>query len=309
MRIPDRDTAVFSTSAIDLFASALGAFILLVMLLFPYYRHAGPDDSFARTQDIMEKRRLASGQLEEIKTRQQELQSELEQVTESNQVREQQISRLRKELMDVRNQLAAIPVDITEPVEIDIPEPAPKALTHGVEFSILGIASQVKTFVIVVDMSGSMLQYEELMVRSILEILKPLDETNQFAIVGYHGNPQPVLWSFPQGNKLLPATEENLKLAETFTHSLVRKFVGSTPTHFALQAALEYPANAVVLMSDGEPNSPPGFIIENITEINQFRQTEIHTVAIGEYTHNRNLVLFMQTLARLNGGDFVGVSR
>lgn len=309
MRIPDRDTAVFSTSAIDLFASALGAFILLVMLLFPYYRHAGPDDSFARTQDIMEKRRLASGQLEEIKTRQQELQSELEQVTESNQGREQQISRLRKELMDVRNQLAAIPVDITEPVEIDIPEPAPKALTHGVEFSILGIASQVKTFVIVVDMSGSMLQYEELMVRSILEILKPLDETNQFAIVGYHGNPQPVLWSFPQGNKLLPATEENLKLAETFTHSLVRKFVGSTPTHFALQAALEYPANAVVLMSDGEPNSPPGFIIENITEINQFRQTEIHTVAIGEYTHNRNLVLFMQTLARLNGGDFVGVSR
>jgi hypothetical protein len=309
VRIPDRDTAVFSTSAIDLFASALGAFILLVMLLFPYYRHAGPDDSFARTQDIMEKRRLASGQLEELKTRQQELQSELEQLTQSNQGREQQLSRLRKELMDVKNQLAAIPVDITEPVEIDTPEPEPKALTKGVEFSILGIASQVKTFVIVVDMSGSMLQYEELMVRSVLEILKPLDETNQFAIVGYHGNPQPVLWSFPQGNKLLPATEENLKLAETFTHSLVRKFVGSTPTHFALQAALEYPANAVVLMSDGEPNSPPGFIIENITEINQFRQTEIHTVAIGEYTHNRNLVLFMQTLARLNGGDFVGVSR
>jgi len=309
VRIPDRDTAVFSTSAIDLFASALGAFILLVMLLFPYYRHAGPDDSFARTQDIMEKRRLASGQLEELKSRQQELQSDLEQLTESNQGREQQISRLRKELMDVRNQLAAIPVDITEPVEIETPEPEPKALTKGVEFSILGIASQVKTFVIVVDMSGSMLQYEELMVRSIREILKPLDETNQFAIVGYHGNPQPVLWSYPTGNKLLPATEENLKLAETFTHSLVRKFVGSTPTHFALQAALEYPANAVILMSDGEPNSPPGFIIENITEINQFRQTEIHTVAIGEYTHNRNLVLFMQTLARLNGGDFVGVSR
>ena len=38
-------------------------------------------------------------------------------------------------------------------------------------------------------------------------------------------------------------------------------------------------------------------------------ETEIHTVAIGDYTHNRNLVLFMQTLARLNNGDFVGVSR
>jgi hypothetical protein len=309
VRTPDRDTAVFSTSAIDLFASALGAFILLVMLLFPYYRHAGPDDSFARTQDVMEKRRLASGQLEDLQALQKKLQSELDELSNSNQGKEKQISQLRKQLLDTRNQLAALPTEVTEPVDIVTPEPEPKALTHGVEFSILGLATEAKTFVIVVDMSGSMLQYEKLMVNSVLEILSALDETNQFAIVGYHGNPQPVLWSFPNGRKLLPATRENLQLAGTFTQSLVRKFVGSTPTHFALQAALEYPANAVILMSDGEPNSPPGFIIENITQNNQFRQTEIHTVAIGEYTHNRNLVLFMQTLARLNGGDFVGVSR
>ena len=309
MRIPDRDTAVFSTSAIDLFASALGAFILLVMLLFPYYRHAGPDDSFARTQAVMEKRRLASAELDKLKSSQDMLQSELDELTEANQGKQQQISRLRNQLMDISNQLAAIPAKITEPVEVITPEPQPKALTPGVEFSILGLASDVKSFVIVVDMSGSMLQYEDLMVSSVLEVLKPLDASNEFAIIGYHGNPQPVLWSFPSEIGLLPATEENLKLAENFTQSLVRKFVGSTPTHFALQAALEYPSSAVILMSDGEPNSPPGFIIQNITQLNQFRQTEIHTVAIGEYTHNRNLVLFMQTLARVNGGDFVGVSR
>ena len=279
------------------------------MLLFPYYRHAGPDDSYARTQDIMEKRRLASGQLEDLKAKQQDLQSELDELTESNEGREQQISRLRKQLMDINNQLAALPAEITEPVEVINPEPEPKALTRGVEFSILGLSTQVKSFVIVVDMSGSMLAYEKLMIDSVLEILKPLNETNEFAIVGYHGNPQPVLWSFPNGSNLLPATRENLELAETFTHSLVRKFVGSTPTHFALQAALEYPSSAIILLSDGEPNSPPGFIIENVTQLNQFRQTEIHTVAIGEYTHNRNLVLFMQTLARLNNGDFVGVSK
>lgn len=279
------------------------------MLLFPYYRHAGPDDSFARTQAVMEKRRLSAGKLEDLKTRQEQMQSELDQLSEANMGQQEQISRLRKELMDINNQLAALPSEIAEPDEVISREPEPKALTHGVEFSILGIATEVKSFVILVDMSGSMLQYEDLMVESVLEILKPLDETNNFAIVGYHGNPQPVLWSFPTGNKLLPATRENLELAEVFTHSLVRKFVGSTPTHFALQAALEYPSSAVILMSDGEPNTPPGFIIENITQLNQFRQTEIHTVAIGDYTHNRNLVLFMQTLARLNGGDFVGVSR
>lgn len=309
MRTPERETAVFSTSAIDLFASALGAFILLVMLLFPYYRHAGPDDSFARTQDIMEKRRLASAQLQDLQAQQDNLQSELDQLTQSNEGREEQISRLRKQLLDVSNQLASIPVKVTEPVEVITPEPDPKALTPGVEFSILGLATKAKSFVIVVDMSGSMLQYEELMINSVLEILKPLNETNQFAIVGYHGNPQPVLWSFPTGSGLVPATKENLELARSFTQNLVRKFVGSTPTHFALQAALEYPASAVILMSDGEPNTPPGFIIQNITQLNQFRRTEIHSVAIGQYTHNRNLVLFMQTLARLNGGDFVGVSK
>jgi len=309
LRTPDRETAVFSTSAIDLFASALGAFILLVMLLFPYYRHAGPDDSFSRTQDIMEKRRLASGQLQDLKASQEQLQSELDELTQNNQGREAQISRLRKQLNDINNQLASMPVRVTEPVETIAPETEPRALTAGVEFSILGLASQSKSFVIVVDMSGSMLQYEKLMIESVLEILKPLNETNQFAIVGYHGNPQPVLWSFPNGNNLVPATKENLELATSFTQSLVRKFVGSTPTHFALQAALEYPASAVILMSDGEPNSPPGFILQNVTQLNQFRRTEIHTVAIGQYTHNRNLVLFMQTLARLNGGDFVGVSK
>ncbi|MCW8927112.1 MAG: hypothetical protein OQJ84_12705 [Xanthomonadales bacterium] len=307
MRIPERDTAVFSTSAIDLFASALGAFILLVMLLFPYYRHAGPDDSFDRTHAVMEKRRLASVELQDLKARQDELQSELDQLTESNLASEQQLSSLRKELQNLRMQMAAIPVDITEPIEIE--EPEPEALTSGVEFSILGLATEARSFVIVVDMSGSMLQYEDLMIESVLDVLEPLDASNEFAIVGYHGNPQPVLWRFPNDASLVPATRENLELATAFTHSLVRKFVGSTPTHFALQAALEYPADAIILMSDGEPNTPPGFIIGSITELNRIRQTELHTVAIGDYTHNRNLVLFMQTLARLNNGDFVGVSR
>lgn len=257
----------------------------------------------------MEKRWLASGQLEDLQAVRQKLQSELERMNDSNQGVEQRISRLRQQLQDINSRLADLPSPATDPVEVIAPEPEPRALTEGVEFSILGLASEVKSFVIVIDMSGSMIQYEDLMVRSVLEILEPLDESNEFAIIGYHGNPQPVLWGFPIDRRLLRATEKNLLEAAEFTRSLARKFVGSTPTHFALQAALEYPSRAIILLSDGEPNSPPGYIIQNISNLNQFRQTEIHTVAIGDYTHNRNLVLFMQTLARVNYGDFVGVSR
>ncbi len=311
MRTPDRETSIFSTSAIDLFAASLGAFLLLFMILFPYYRNAGPQDAFSQTLDLVEKRRLAAGEARDLEAEQRRMQDELEDLTEANAGLEERLSRLRTMLNDVNRQVADLPVTVSAPIEPEPPEPEPEPvyLEDGVEFSILGLASESRSFVIVVDMSGSMINYQDLMIRSVLDILEPLDEDNEFAILGYQGNPEPVLWRFPGGENLLRATPENLRQASEFTRGLARKFVGSTPTHFALQAAMEYPASAIILMSDGEPNSPPGFIIENISDRNQFRQTELHTVAIGDYTHNRNLVLFLQTLSRLNNGDFVGVSR
>lgn len=307
MRIPERETAVFSTSAIDLFASALGAFILLVMLLFPYYQNAGTDEAFSQTEAIMEQRRLAAGRTEEMMSSAEELQSELQRLERANEGMEESISLKRQQLASLERQIAEVPVP--EPSPVPEPEPEPVAIEYGVEFSILGLATEARSFVILIDMSGSMINYSDLMIRAVKDLLAPLDERNEFAIVGYQGNPQHVLWRFPASSSLVRATPDNLREAQEFTESLSRRFFGSTPTFFALQSALEYPAQAIILMSDGEPNSPPGFIIESISSLNQFRQTEIHTVAIGDYTHNRSLVLFLQSLSRLNNGDFVGVSR
>lgn len=309
MRRLDRNTTVFSTSAIDLFASALGAFILLVMLLFPYYRNEGSGSAFSKTDDIMQQRRLAAGKIEELLASQRVSQSELQDQNEVNRGIEAQISRLRREVADIKTQLASTPVPKPEPVEENIEEPDPTALTPGVEFSILGLATEAKSFVIVVDMSGSMLSYSNLMIESVLEVLEPLDDSNTFAIIGYQGNPSPVLWDYPGGARLVQATPENLAAAREFTQSLARRFAGSTPTHYAVLSAMQYPAEAVILMSDGEPDNAPGFIIQDIAGLNRFEKKEIHTVAIGDYTQNRGLVMFLQALAQQNGGDFVGVSR
>lgn len=308
MRRPGRDTTVFTTSAIDLFASALGAFILLVMILFPYYRNAGSDDAFSRTQEIQEQRRLAAGRIADMLADQSSSESEVQDLDEANRGVQAAISRMRRQLADIKTQLAEEPVVAPEPVDEVIEETEPEALVAGVEFSILGLASGRKSFVIVVDMSGSMIAYADLMIKSVLEVLEPLDASNQFAIIGYQGNPAPVLWTFPDRG-LLQATPDNLDSAREFTRSLARRFSGSTPTHYALLSALQYPADAIILMSDGEPDNAPGFIIQDIAGLNRFGNKEIHTVAIGDYTQNRGLVLFLQTLARQNGGDFVGVSR
>ena len=307
MKIPERDTAVFSTSAIDLFASALGAFILLVMLLFPYYRNAGRDEAFSRSEAIMQLRRQADGATESLLADSDRMQSEIERLDRANEGMQQDIAVLKERLADRLTQLSEREVLIPEP-DSDI-EAQPEAVTDGVEFSILGLATEAKSFVIVIDMSGSMISYTDLMIKSVLEVLEPLNESNEFAIVGYHGNPSPVLWNYPDGSGLIQATPENLQAARDFTLSLARRFSGSTPTHYAVLSAMQYPADAIILMSDGEPDNAPGFILQDIAGLNRFEKKEIHTVAIGDYTQNRGLVMFLQGLARQNGGDFVGVSR
>lgn len=64
MRRPNRHIEIFSMSALDLFASALGAFILITTILWPAYRKATQDD-LKRERERME---IAKAEL--AKTRQ-----------------------------------------------------------------------------------------------------------------------------------------------------------------------------------------------------------------------------------------------
>lgn len=308
MRRPNRDTAVFTTSAVDLFASALGAFILLVMLLFPYYRNAGDATAHSQTLDLMAQRDLAAGDLERLLARQRDLDEELARLEQANLNREQRLASQRRRLEELQIRLTRQPEPPTPEADLP-PEPDLPAPVASDEFSILGIATDAKSFVIVIDMSGSMMAYADLMVDSVLEVLEPLDESNRLAVVGYQGDPSPVLWAFPDRSNLLQATPDNLHDIREFVRGLARRFAGSTPTHAAIMAAMQYRPDAVILMSDGAPDTNPNFIVQDISSQNRFAAVEIHTVAIGDYTQDRTLVLFLQTLAQRNGGDFVGVSR
>ena len=307
MRRPNREIVIFSVSAIDLFASALGAFILLMMLLFPYYRNAGERNPLAKPEDVLQERRLAAAELAELLASKDQSTSELEKLNDQNRSIEAQLSRQRIVLRDLRAQPVEEPK--AEPVKDPVPLDDGYVPTADQEFSILGIATAAKSFVLVIDMSGSMMAYSDLMLSSVLEVLEPLNDSKKVAILGYQGEPSAVLWNYPERNTLMPATPENLRQAREFMLGLTRRFAGSTPTHAALTAALEYQTDAIILLSDGAPDTNPGYIIQEITNRNRARKIEIHTVAIGDYTQNRSLVMFMQTLAQENNGNFVGVSR
>ena len=48
MKRRNREIGIFSMSALDLFASALGAFILIAIVMFPYF----PNTSMASQRDL-----------------------------------------------------------------------------------------------------------------------------------------------------------------------------------------------------------------------------------------------------------------
>ena len=52
MRTRSREINIFSMSALDLFASALGAFILIAVVLFPYFPNTG--DSKVRVAAVQD---------------------------------------------------------------------------------------------------------------------------------------------------------------------------------------------------------------------------------------------------------------
>ena len=106
MRLRSKEINVFNMSALDLFASALGAFILITLVLFPYFPNTG--DSQERVDEVKAQLAEAETQLEQTNAELEQTSSELEQTSaELEQLRAQQKSGLEQELQAVREQLSA----------------------------------------------------------------------------------------------------------------------------------------------------------------------------------------------------------
>ena len=245
-------------SALDLFASALGAFILIAVVLFPYFPNTG--DSPER------------------------------------------IAPLKKALAKAQSDLAKTKQDLQK---------SQQALKESVKFAILGIATRVDSFVIVIDMSGSMKNYTNIMVDTVDRILKPMKDKNKVGMMGYQGDSNAAKFTYWKGRGYVTnARTSNKRIISAYGKGLASRFDGGTPTKQALVQALSYPVEAIILLSDGAPNKEEGSpqeIVAEITRINGGRK-EIHTVALGEYGTKLELTQFLAELSRNNKGDFVAVA-
>ena len=222
-----RKISVFSISALDLFAAALGAFILIVLVLFPYYRLGGTDVSFEELEDLVQKRREVASSAQTELSQIRAIRAEIRLLDKEFKTTQENMSEIEDTLLEVQKQTAEIEIPDPPPVPKPDPDPTPdpippRSTGQGVEFSILGLATEKKRVAIVVDMSGSMRAHSDNVVAALDEIISQMKPDNEFAILGYRGGP--TYDTYPPQPRLAPANPATIAGAQEFISRMPRRF-------------------------------------------------------------------------------------
>ncbi|NOR18942.1 MAG: hypothetical protein GQ538_02485 [Xanthomonadales bacterium] len=312
MRTRMRNLGVYSLSAIDLFASAMGAFMIITIILMPDYQkevrlegHLEYLDALAAETDAMLNDTVngiesTSEALSTAQTRQQELQAEQEIMS--------------SELETIRARLQA---------RLDHPPPPPPSPVETEEelgsqmvtFRFLGIKTDKTRLLLMIDMNKYLAGHEALVTKTVSRALESLQTGYEFGILGFQQlDSGPKYFRWPEDGSLKIMSSTNRAQALRFVRQLSGKFAGSSSLQGAFRIAFDGPADALILISDGLPNPtyngglPPRALIQDIVLANTGAK-EIHAVTIGDYFRYKGTVEFMESLARANSGHFLALAQ
>jgi len=311
MRSRQRNFEVFSLSAIDLFASAMGAFIIIAIILMPDYQKevrsqgdlnflealAGKTDALLKEteqgkEDILEALQAAQTRHEELQAIQEVVSSELETIKAEQQA---------------RNDEPPPP----PPSPVVTPE---KEGSNQVTFRFLGLKTEKKRILFMVDMNSFLSGHEDLVRRTVIRAMDSLQTGYEFGILGFQQlDSGPRYFRWPRDGGLTAMSSSSRTKAYDFLKGLSGQFKGSSSLSSAFDQAFQTPAEAIILISDGLPNPDynkglsPGRLVRSIAVANT-KSREIHAVTIGDYFKYRGTVEFMEALARANSGQFMALA-
>lgn len=276
---------IFNMSALDLFASALGAFVLIAVISLPFYLNEDQTDVLiSQKKEITElKKNVANAIEEKIKCEKdkEKLVSQMAGMGSKNETLQSTVQGLRKQL------------------------------ENSIKFSLLGISTKATSFTIVIDMSGSVIQYKKTIDDVVRRLMKPMVNKCKVQIIGYSGSNPNIHFSSWNNLYDLKMLDRNAYVdAVKFTQNIIEtiKPKANTPTMNALEEALRYPSDAIILISDGDPtDATPNEVVAKITRLNA-GEKEIHSIAIGNYLQKKKLSKFLIDLSSKNGGGFIGVA-
>ena len=318
-RRPDREVNVFSLSAVDLFAAAMGAFALLAIILLPYYqkevRESTPENAIS---DLL---RAAEQSSVETVEQKKALEAKRSAATQA-------VSDIRSDATKLLAELAAAEAALKEkraeairaipiPEPTPDPEPAPteSPTPSTVTFRFLGMKTSRDDITIALDMNRCMSGHEDSITRAVGRIVDSLQDNHALSILGFQQTDSgPRTQSWPPGGGLRNVNAAGTQAqAKAFAQGLTRQFGGSASMLDAFRTLLSGPGDAIFLVSDGLPNPAandgmrPERLARELTRMNGGRK-EIHTVVVGNYFDYDGTVEFMETLARDNKGEFMALA-
>jgi hypothetical protein len=307
-----RNLGVYSLSAIDLFASAMGAFMIITIILMPDYQKevrleghleyldALASETESMLNDTVQGIESTNESLTTAQTRQLELQAEQEIMS--------------SELETIRARLQA---------RLDHPPPPPPSPVETEEelgsqmvtFRFLGLKTDKTRLLLMIDMNKYLAGHEALVAKTVARALESLQSGYEFGILGFQQlDSGPKYYRWPEDGSLKIMSGTNRARALRFVRQLAGKFAGSSSLQAAFTMAFDSPADALILISDGLPNPtyngglPPRALIQDIVLANK-KGKEIHAVTIGDYFRYKGTVEFMESLARANSGKFLALAQ
>ncbi len=318
-RRADREVNVFSLSAVDLFAAAMGAFALLAIILLPYYQkevqERTPDNAIA---DLLRAAEQSSVETtEQKKALEAKRAASVQAVSDIRSDADKLLERLRAAEAALREKQAeairAIPVP--EPIPDPKPAPTESPKPATVTFRFLGMKTAQDDITIALDMNRCMAGHEASVGRAMDRIIDSLQDNHALRIVGFQqtdSGPRTQGWPTGGGLRNINAAGSQSQ-AKSFAQGLIRQFGGSASMLDAFQKLINGPGDAIFLVSDGLPNPrannglTPERLVRELTRMNGGRK-EIHTVVVGNYFDYEGTVEFMERLAADNGGQFMALA-
>jgi len=311
VRARRRNFEVYSLSAIDLFASAMGAFIIITIILMPDYQKE------VRSQGDLEYLEELAGKTQALLEQTEEGSKDLLDALLAAQTRHQQ---LQAQHEVVSSELETLNAE--QQARNDQPPPPPpspvvtpdKKGSNQVTFRFLGLKTDRKRIMFLVDMNQFLGRNEALVRRSVIRAMESLQTGYQFSILGFQQQDSgPKYYRWPADGSLADMTDRSRADAIAFLKKISTEFEGSSSLLSAFDTAFQSPAEAIILFSDGLPNPAynsnlsPGRLVRQIT-VNNSKGREIHAVTIGDYFKYRGTVEFMESLARANSGGFLALA-
>ncbi len=291
MKKRSRELSIFSMSALDLFASALGAFILITIVLLPFFPNLN------RSEQEKAELEQAKAQLAQAEAKLERAKAKLEQEKAKLEREKSKLERAKAKAPKTKSQL----------------EKRVEALQQEIDDTtvLLGIKTKAKKFVFVIDMSGSIYQpgqqdYRQFIILSIQDMLAAFKSEIELCLIGFHApNQRTVLHYWPQNRSYFQIKKNTRDMVVGQIKKWMRSVDGGTPTRSALLAAIALHPEEIILLSDGAPSEDWRMVVRAVTVENR-QKIPIHAVAVGNYVSDRKFIDFLVQLTERNNGYVVG---